>query len=193
MTKPLMRFMVGASSAEIIAAILRVLFPDARTALDLTPGHGCFWSETVPTHVSVQLSEHDFTALPYADAISDVALIDPPHLADAGQRSIMRQRFGTYPSGELEDVVRQGVREAFRVATLGCVVKVCDHIHERRLQHMSGWVSQELGTPYDEVHQVRARSLVDPKWHEPQLSARNNGSTYLIFRKGEQRHLRRAG
>src|SRR5438552_1081345 len=62
--EPLMRFMVGASSAEIVAAILRVLFPEARAALDLTPGHRAFWSESVPTNVSVHFSPHDFTALP---------------------------------------------------------------------------------------------------------------------------------
>src|SRR5438552_3708873 len=63
----LMRFMVGASSAEIVASILRVSFPDARTALDLTPGRGCFWSETVPPHVAVHFSEHDFRQLPLED------------------------------------------------------------------------------------------------------------------------------
>src|SRR2546428_9746623 len=89
---PLMRFMIGASSAEIVAVILRVLFPDARTALDLTPGRRCFWSETVPTHVAVRFSEHDFTALPYGDAEVDVSLLDPPHNADAGERSVMGRR-----------------------------------------------------------------------------------------------------
>src|SRR6266851_5577363 len=124
----LMRYMVGVSSAEIVAAILCILFPDARTALDLTPGRGCFWSEAVPTGVAVHFSEHDFTALPYADDSVDIALFDPPHLADAGQRSIMRQRFGTYPSGDLESAVRAGCREAQRVARIGTVVKVCDHV-----------------------------------------------------------------
>jgi hypothetical protein len=87
--KPLMRFMVGVSSAEIIAAILRVLFPDARTALDLTPGRRCFWSEAVPTHLAV----HDFTALPYGDESYDVLLCDPPHIADGGRKSIMAARY----------------------------------------------------------------------------------------------------
>lgn len=185
--------MIGRSSAEVVAAILRDLFPDARTVLDLTPGRGRFWSESVPTHVSVRFSEYDFRCLPLEVNAVDVAVFDPPHIADAGQRSIMRQRFGTYPQRELAQVIRDGAREAFRVAALGCVVKVCDHVHEQRFQDMSGWVCGELGAPYEKVHQVRARSIRDPKWREPQLSAYSNGSSYLIFRKGEQRHLRRIG
>ena len=180
----------GRPTANIVADILRVLFPDARTAIDLTPGRGCFWSETVPIRVSVEMSEGDFTMLPYADASYDVAVFDPPHLADAGEDSIMGRRYGTYRDDELEGVVRQGTREAWRVVRLGAVVKVTDAIHCSRYTRMSGWVYDELGEPYDVVHQVRSRSLVDPKWG-PQLSAYNNGATYLIFRKDGPLHRRR--
>jgi hypothetical protein len=46
------------------------------------------------------------------NASSDVALLDAPHNTDAGPRSIMGERYGTYRSGELEAVVRAGVLEA---------------------------------------------------------------------------------
>jgi hypothetical protein len=186
-----MRFMVGVPSAEIVAAILRVFFRDTSTALDLTPGTRTFWSETVPTQVSVVFSASDFTALPYGDAAFDVAIFDPPHLADAGQKSIMAARYGTYKNVDLEPAVPAGCREAWRVARVGAIAKVTDHVHESRFVRQSRWIFDELGEPYDEVYAVR-QPLSDKKWREPQLCARSNGSKYLIFHKGEQRHQRRA-
>ena len=37
----------------------------------------------------------------------------------------------------------------------------------------------------------RLHAMIDPKWGE-QLSAYNNGATYLIFRKDGPLHIRRA-
>jgi len=178
-------------TAELVAAITWVCFPEAATAVDLTPGHGNFWSERVPVRVSVEASRNDFTALPYADLSYDVVYFDPPHNADAGARSIMGQRFGTYPHGELEDVVRRGTREAWRVARLGVVVKVTDSIHAQKFIRMSGWIYEELGEPFDVVHQLRRRAMIDKRWKLPQLSARNNGSSYLVFRRDGLAHVRR--
>lgn len=180
----------GQSTAAIVAKILHVCFPDAEAVVDLTPGHGCFWREDVPIGVSVEASLHDFRCLPYGDDSYDVALLDPPHNADAGPQSIMGRRFGTYRSAELEPAIRFGVREARRIARLGIVVKVTDHVHGQRFVRMSGWVYDELGEPWEVVHQVRSRALVDPRWREPQLSARNNGATYLIFRRDGPLHRR---
>lgn len=189
--KPLVRFeSVGQPTAAVVAHILSVFFADAQSALDLTPGRGCFWREDVPIAVSVSTSTHDFRDLPYIDQSWDVVLFDPPHNADAGARSIMGQRYGTYRQAELEPAVRQGVREAWRVARLGLVVKVTDQVHVSRFVRMSGWVFDELGEPFDVVHQLH-RALIDPKWLEPQLSARNNGSSYLIFRRDGPVHRRR--
>jgi hypothetical protein len=194
---PLLRYtLLGTSAspatAHCIARVVQTVFPDARTAVDLSPGHGCFWSESVPTHLSVTLSPYDFTALPYGDASFDLPFLDPPHVADAGVRSIIGTRFGSYRTlAALEAAVRQGAREAWRVSRLGVVIKVTDAMHCSRFVRMSGWVYAELGEPYDVVHQVRLRALIDPRWREPQLSARNNGSTYLIFRHDGPVHRRR--
>lgn len=191
-TPTLLRFeSARQQTATIVAKILAVCFPDARAAVDLTPGHGAFWREDVPTHVTVTLSSHDFRRLPYANESYCVALFDPPHNADAGSGSIMGTRFGTYKQADLEPAVRQGVREAWRVSTRGVLVKVTDHVHGQRFVRMSGWVYDELGEPFEVVHQVRGRALVDPRWREPQLSARNNGASYLIFRKDGPLHRRR--
>lgn len=186
----------------VVALILRVLFPDALTALDVTYGSGNFWDGSA--HVSVRAHDSDptrapdgvvdFTSLPYDDDAYDVALFDPPHLEDAGEASIMRERFGTYAHADLQTVIAQGASEAWRVAALGIVVKVTDHVHavaDTWFRRQTRWVIDAIGQePYDVVHQVRSNVFVDPKWQE-QLSAYNNGSTYLIFRKGDQRHIRR--
>jgi hypothetical protein len=69
---------------------------------------------------------------------------------------------------------------------------VTDHIHAQQYVLESDWVREAIGgPPYDEVYQVRGNAVIDPKWEE-QLSAYNNGSTFLIFRKDDQRHVRRS-
>jgi hypothetical protein len=187
----LLRYMpAGTPAPVLIAAILQTLFPDAQTAVDLTPGRHGFWSERVPTNVSVTFCEHDFCDLPYPDEAFDVALFDPPHLADAGKKSIMGNRFGTYRNADLESTVRQGCREAWRVAQLGAVVKLTDHVHGRKFVRMSGWGISELGEPFEVVHHIRTKPLIDPRW-QTQLSAYNNGSTFLIWRKDGPLHVPR--
>jgi hypothetical protein len=72
------------------------------------------------------------------------------------------------------------------------VIRVADHVHAQKFVSESDWVRQALQwqVPYEVVHQVRSRALVDPKWQQ-QLSAHNNGSTYLIFRKDSALHVTR--
>jgi hypothetical protein len=187
---PALRRYMAARPAAVVAAMLRVLFPDARTALDLTPGRGRFRDGMA--HVAVVASGADFRCLPYADGAFDVAVFDPPHVADGGANGIMARRFGTYTAADLEPTIRRGCREAMRVGRLGCIVKVTDHVHGRRFWDQSGWVRDELGVPYDVVHQVRPRNLEDGKWRNV-FSARSNGAVYLAFRHGDQRHRARRG
>jgi hypothetical protein len=197
---PLLRFcQADLPTATIMTLILRVALPDAQTVLDVTYGSGAFWDGSAPVQVTaVDLNPTraldaavDFRQLPYADESFDVVTFDPPHLADAGSESIMRERFGTYEDADLEDVIKDGCREAWRVARLGIVVKVTDHVHGQRLVCETDWVKSAIDAPaYDVVHQTRSGAMVDPKWRE-QLSAYNNGSTYLIFRKDGPLHVRR--
>jgi len=197
---PLLRFCQGLDTPVIVAQMLRVYFPDAETAFDATGGDGGFWDGSEPVAVTALYidPQHaangevaDFRRVGYDDDSFDVALFDPPHIADGGGDSIMAEKFGTYADADLPDVIRDGAREAWRVARLGVIVKVTDHVHGQRYVLESDWVRQAIGQPpYDEVYQVRSGAMIDPKWEE-QLSAYNNGSTYLIFRKGEQRHIGR--
>lgn len=191
MHTPLLRFCQDLETPVIIAQILRVYFPDAETALDATGGHGGFWDGSEPVQVTALYVDPqrtdgaagDFRQLDYVDGEFDVVLFDPPHLADSSSGSIMAERFGTVPDVELEGVIRDGCREAWRVSRTGIIVKVTDHVHGQRYVLESDWVRSALEVaPYDEVYQVRSGAMIDPKWEE-QLSAYNNGSTYLIFRK----------
>jgi len=195
---PLLRFCQDLPTATIVSLILGVCFPDAETALDMTYGAGNFWDGSAAVKVLAHdlLAERapngaaDFRSLPYNPRSFSVVLFDPPHLADA--HGVMAERFGTYAHQHLERVITDGVNEAWRLCKLGIVVKVTDHIHDEQLQLESDWVRDAMGQrPYEVVHQVRPHALVDPRWEE-QLSAYNNGSSYLVFRRGEQRHVRRS-
>lgn len=196
---PLLRFCQNLETPVIVAQILRVYFPDAETAFDSTGGVGGFWDGSEPVQVTSLFVDPgrtdgaagDFRQLDHDDESFDVALFDPPHLADSSDSAVMAEKFGSVPDDELEAVISDGCREAWRVARLGIIVKVTDHVHGQRYVLESDWVRQAIGQPpYDEVYQVRPNAMIDPKWEE-QLSAYNNGSTYLIFRKGDSKHVGR--
>jgi hypothetical protein len=198
----LLRFMVDATSAQVVSGILRVHFPDAQTALDPTYGSGLCWDGTwhgdlTATDLATERSLHfagglDFRTLPYENEWFDVVVFDPPHLEDTGAGSTMGERFGT---ADVESI-QQGARECWRVARLGLVVKVTDHVHGQLWTAESDWISEALDwlELYDQVHQVRSQvTLQGHNWDpQGQLSAWNNGATWLVYRKGNQRHEARA-
>ena len=179
------------SSADIVAGILRVHLPDARTVLDATYGNGKFWNGSAPVTVltmDIDTSKNpdvvaDFTTM-VGVGMFDVVVFDPPHLADAGKKSLMGKRFGTYKNHEIKQVVMLGARQSWLHSHKGVIIKVADHVHGQRFVPMTDWVKEAIPAPvYDVVHQTRRTSLRDPKWKRRQLSAYNNGATYLIYRK----------
>jgi hypothetical protein len=184
--EPLLRFCPPTwSNARVVRRTMDVVWPDAHTVLDPTYDRGGFWKPpwaNTALEVTGLVNEVDMSALPYADGAYDVVVIDPPHNGDAGARSIMGQRYGTYRGAELEDAVRRAARQAYRVGRLGCLIKVTDAIHAQRLQRMSQWVTEELGEPFDVIHRVRKSPLIDPRWGRQQ-HAYNNGSSFLAYRK----------
>jgi hypothetical protein len=181
--------------------MLLTLFPDARMALDVTYGLGNFWSEGAPVPVTGHdvLAERapdgvmDYTELQYDDATWDVVLFDPRHLADGGDDSVMTNRFGTAATQEeIDNQIIDGSRECWRVCRLGMIVKVTNHVHGHVFQEEETLVGEALNylIPYDKVYQVRDHAFIDPSWGE-QCSAYNNGAVYLVYRKGDQRHVPR--
>src|SRR5262249_40372042 len=107
---PLLRFwQPDLPSPTIVALFLRVFIPDAGTALDTTYGSGNFGDGSAPVRVTGVDADPtraldgvaDFRRLDYGDASFDVALFDPPPLADGGAQSVMTGKFGTYRQDEL--------------------------------------------------------------------------------------------
>lgn len=196
-------------SSVTMAKILRVLFPDVTTVLDMTWGDGGFWDRSVLNTLQVFGNDintdkgcvfhEDFTGLPALSNGYDLVVFDPPYQTDAGKvkGSRMSDKYGHYPTlAELETAVQAGCEEAWRIARIGMVVKVQDYIHGGKYVEMTEWVRAVMdGPPYQIVHQVRAGKQEDPKWTDEdgngQLSAYAIHSTYMVYRKGSQTHRAR--
>jgi hypothetical protein len=197
---PLERYMIGATPAQVITSIVRTLFPSAKTVLDPTYGNGNFHDGTLGLTVTAhdKLPERapdgpmDVTELDYNDASVDIVLFDGPHLADLGEDSIFGERFGTMTQEDIDNLIIDGTRECWRVCRIAIVVKITDSVHGGVFQEESALVGEALNwpTPYEKVHQVREKGVVDPRWEaeHDRYSAYNNGSTYLVFKKGSQIH-----
>jgi len=194
------------SSARLLNKILTVLLPGTVSVLDVTWGHGKFWTPEMRGRYRVtgydldpSLAKdgvHDFTKLPDRDNAHDVVIFDPPYQTDAGEDSVIDARFGSYPSvADLKAAVEAGVQEAARVSRVGFVVKVMDHIHSSRLVRMTSWV-EAAATPldlYDMVYLESPSKIEDGRWKKngQQLSVRSTATTWLVFRHDGPVHRRR--
>lgn len=177
------------STAAVIRKIFRVYFPLDCSVLDTTPGQGNFWERGEYPKLDASLA--DFRVLPFGDASWDVVAFDPPHLAGLGRSSYFRSRYGTYQASELPGVIAQGAAEAWRVARLGAIVKVTDHVNSAYFKRETQWVIDAIGQePFDVIHVLHA-PVGSGRWKDEPMSARNNGSTLLVFKRGTKYHKRR--
>lgn len=189
-------------SARTIASMLAVLFPDSETVLDATYGSGRFWDGSSPVHVTgLDLNPKrardvcaDFTRLPFLASAFDVVIFDPPYHTDTSKKttSIMDGLFGSFDTmADLRAAVEQGSREAWRCSRVGVIVKVQNYTHASRSVRMTRWVEDVMPhDAYGEVHQRHTNKLKDPKWND-QLSVYSVNTTFLAYRHGDQRHIRR--
>jgi DNA polymerase-1 len=190
------------SPAQAIAAILEICFPDAATTLDASYGKGNFWDGSAPVSVlGLDLNPRrakdvvgDFCHLPFRDASVDVVVLDPPFLSDGGEQSVMRRQYTTFESiPAARESFQQAVREAWRVARIGIVVKAMDHIRGNQLLRQTDWV--RAAVPVEQYEELLVPNeqdkVVDPKWKKPQLSFYRHHSAYLVFRKDGPVHKRR--
>ena len=89
------------TNAHIMAKICGLKpFRAARTAVDVSPGERCVWSERVPTGLEVTFSPHDFRCTPYPDRSFVVPFSRAPRLA-GWARAAPRARYGTNSAKEL--------------------------------------------------------------------------------------------
>jgi hypothetical protein len=185
-------------SAEAARRFIDLAFRDAHTCIDLTYAAGCFWKgPTLPgldvTTNNINPSSNaalhlDFTATGLPDDAYDLVVYDPPHLADLGADSIMGRRFGTVKGTPgLRLLLTAGMREAWRIARVGILVKLADHSHGGEFLQLSHWVYDELAAElYFSAHTYRP-PLRDGKWRAQRVP-RNNGADWLIFRKDGGKH-----
>ena len=204
--RPMLTRIAEGSSAEMVASLLAVLLPDARTVIDMTWGRGMFWRDNTSVAVTgVDIRPHgapslvaDFRRLPFADGSFDVAVFDPPYLTDVARHgtSKMARRFGSYATlDDLQAAVQAGAREAWRVSRLGVIVKVQDYCHASRLVRMTRWVEDAIPADLYDVAYLRSTSkLEDPKWSRigGQLSVRSNATSWLVWRRDGAVHKRRS-
>ena len=186
------------SSAEATRRYIHLAFRDAHTAIDLTAAHGGFWKPPVPPDLAITTNNLDpssradlhldFTDTGLPDECYDLAVYDPPHLADLGADSIMGKRFGSaLGSDGLDQLVTAGVREAWRIARLGILVKLADSSHGGEFLQLSRWVAEQFDAqPYFVAHTTRP-PLEDGKW-KVQRVPRSNGAVYLVWRKDGHQH-----
>jgi hypothetical protein len=192
------------TSDRTLAKMLGVLYPDAETILDATWGSGKFWTGPLPSGVRVIGADldparardvvADFTQLPFGPGAVDLVVYDPPFISDVSKTNpgVIGRRFSSYASdAEARRIVQAGAAEAWRVARVGVIAKCQIHTHGSLTIDMEGWLREAVPSPiFGRVEQLRRSKIVAPNWGE-QLSVRSNSSTFLAFRKGSQRHVRR--
>jgi hypothetical protein len=194
-----LEYMRASTSHEPTRVLVHFAFRDCSSVLDLTYAHGGFWRDPLPPGLRVATNNLDpssaaelhldFTRTGLPDAAYDVAVYDPPHVADGGAGSIIARRFGTVRGTDaLRGLIVAGAREAWRIASVGVLVKVTDHSHGGEFLSQSDWVKAALPVlPYVVLHAYRGGYLRDGK-HRVQRVPRSNGAVYLAFRKDGYRH-----
>lgn len=187
------------TNIEAVRWMLHLAFRDAHTALDLTFAHGAFWRDPLPPGLllstnTLDLSRpadfhRDFRNMQLADESVDVTIFDPPHIPNGGRTGIMARRYGTVKgTAALRELIEDGAREAWRIASVGVLVKVTDSANGGRHLQLSRWVEGMLPVaPYTELHRI-GRHLRDGK-HKAVRIPRSNGAVYLVFRKASHRHI----
>jgi hypothetical protein len=192
-----MRYMpIG--SAEAVRRLAHLAFRDCSTALDLTHAHGRFWAHPLPPGLAVTSNNRDpssptdlhldFRSTGLPNGVFDLVIYDPPHIADGGRTGIMARRFGTVRGIEaLRELIQSGGREAWRIASVGILVKVADHAQQGQHRQLTRWVEAAVPVgPYTEIHTIGG-FLRDGK-HRAVRVPRNNGADRLVFRKDGNRY-----
>jgi tRNA G10 N-methylase Trm11 len=170
---------------------LGYLNPEDRI-LDPTYGKGIWWKKWKPAKLVV--SAHDFTKLPYASNVFDVATFDPPYVSKGGRKTsgiieVMDDRYGQVDCPAtpqlLQDLINDGLREMNRVVRhRGLVLVKCkDYISSGKLfpgTHHTLCTALELGMRYKDRFEHLSGVGPQPPGRR-QIHARRNFSTLLVL------------
>jgi len=186
------------SSAEAVRILLHCFFRDAHTALDLTHGAGQFWKPPYPPGLALATNNVDpnaptdhhvnFTATGFPEGAYGVALWDPPHLPHLAPTSFMARRYGTVRStAGFRAMIEAGAREAWRIASVGIIVKLADFPNGGAYLPLTSWAYDALGVSPCYVMHTVGRPSPRPKGEVGRVP-RNNGADWLVFRKDGHRY-----
>ena len=186
------------SSAEAVRILLHCFFRDAHTAVDLTHGAGRFWTPPYPPGLTLATNNLDpsaltdlhvdFTATGFADAAYDVAIYDPPHLPHLAPTSFMVRRYGTVRStAGFREMIEAGIREAWRIAAVGIIVKLADFPNGGAYLPLTSWAYEGLGASPCYVMHTVGRPSPRPAGEVGRVP-RNNGADWLVFRRDGPRY-----
>lgn len=174
--------------------------------LDATVNGGRFWrgSSRPVVGIDIELRHKpmivaDNTCMPFADALFDVIIYDPPHIPNQGKDKSkdFNVRFGLV----LRSPKEQGytfshtfppfLQEAHRVLENEGILlcKITDYVHHHRYQ----WAhidliqaARALGfCPCDCVIKTRKGPIIDPKWKNAHHTRRQH-SYWIVFRKSNK-------
>lgn len=187
-------------SSEACRRLLHLAFRDAHSALDLTFAAGRFWRDPLPPELVVTSNDWnpaaatdlhvDFRATGLEAGSFDLVVYDPPHVADGGASGIMTRRYGSIrTTSALRDLIVAGAVEAWRLSSVGIVVKVTEHHHGGRFLNESAWIESAIPSPlYTKLSTVRSSAVQAGRWRAERVP-RSNGAVYLVFRRDGGAHV----
>jgi hypothetical protein len=186
------------SSAEALRILLHCFLRDAHTAVDLPYGAGQFWKPPHPPGLTVTTNNIDaststdlhvdFTATGLPDAAFGVGIYDPPHLPHLAPTSFMARRYGTVRSSAgFQAMIEAGTLEAWRIASVGIVVKLPDFPNGGAYLPLTSWATEALGVSPCYVMHTVGRPSPRPNGEIGRVP-RNNGADWLVFRKDGNRY-----
>lgn len=141
--RPPVLSVVQGDNCDLMVKVARLWIQPLDTVLDTTYGRGAFWSLYRPR--LLEISEHDFTKLPYEDDSYDVVVYDPPYTSNGGEPTDdgvadMRDRYGTSEIKGWQKLFARnalGLGECARVSRGLLMVKCADYVEsgQRRWGH----------------------------------------------------------
>lgn len=193
---------VGAwrTNGELIAAVARLGWLDG-SVLDVTYGHGKFWTEFQPdvfTGCDLNPAKSpvgyrvDFTRMPFADRSHDVVVFDPPYkLSGTPALDEFDERYGIdVPAGwrERMALILAGAAECARVADRHVLVKCQDQVVSGAMRWQSRAIAdvmQARGFRQADRFEYGATRAGRPQPSgRRQVHARHHASQLLVFTRG---------
>jgi len=188
----------GARSCDVIAAILRIHFPDAPMIADLTWGKGAFWSGdewVLGLDIASRYGCHvraDSRHTPLRDGVVDLAVFDPPFLVNRGAGGVspttlrLLADYGGHTfrtQQEVRQLYIDTAPEIRRIARCGAIIKCADIVDvgfQPTHALLIAAFQPILGLPADIA--ILDSGVVRPIRFKRVLHLRNAHSYFLVYK-----------